>query len=149
MISIGQILVFVILLALLRVVLTHFVRSARRDDSRSTEQAIGENGLNSMLYWVMATVIVASPVVAFVVAAELNIRPRGAGVFSVIGLLVLLSMPITLMVARSWGPRRYESYWQHLEGRSRMSRKRIKVLWLALCVLAFSLGVVDFVRGSA
>lgn len=149
MISIGQILVFVLLLALLRVVLTYFGHSARRDDAQKAEQAIGESGLNSMLYWVMATVIVISPVVAFIVASELNIRPLGAGVFSVIGLLVLLSMPITLMIARSWGPRRYESYWRHLEGRSRMNRKRIVVLWLAMCILAFSLGIADFVRGSA
>lgn len=149
MMSIGQVLVFVLLLVLVRAVLAHRAHSAPKDGARNNEPAIGENGLNATLYWAMATVIVVSPVVGFVVASELNIQPRGPGVFSVIGLLVLLSLPATLMMARSLGPRRYESYWQHLEGRSKMNRKRIVKLWLVLCVLAFSLGIVDLMRGSA
>lgn len=149
MISIGQILVFVLLLALVRAVLTHCVRSDRRDDTQNTKEATSEYGLNSLLYWTMATAIVISPVVGFIVASELKIRPLGTGVFSVVGLLVLLSLPVTLIVARSQGPRRYESYWQHLERRSRMNRTRIVILWFALCVLALGLGIVDFVSGSA
>jgi hypothetical protein len=72
---------------------------------------------------------------------ELDIRPRGFGIYTSMAIGVFVSLPLTLLISRLAGRARYEGYWQHLEERSKVGRRPILLMWAVVGAIALALGI--------
>jgi hypothetical protein len=99
--------------------------------------------LHRLLYWSVVAILVATPAASFILASELEIRPRAFGVFTFMALGIAVSLPLTLLVARLVGQPCYEDYCRSLEERSTMNRRAITTTWVILVVLVQAAGLAS------
>lgn len=96
---------------------------------------------SGILYFVFLAVLVGSPAFSFFLVDKMQLDEASANaatyIFIAIG--VVISLPLTLMIARGLGERHYWAYWRYLEDSSRVSRRTIAMTWVG--VIALTLGV--------
>lgn len=85
-----------------------------------------------LLYWLFSLILISTPAISFILAADLGIYPRGIGVLGFFALGVFSSLSVPMFLARVAGRAHYESFWGYLEMKSGLSRKRLLVFWLSV-----------------
>jgi hypothetical protein len=96
---------------------------------------------NEGLYLLFALILIATPALSFVVVTDLRIRPRGLGILTLFAGGAFLSLCVPLLVARLAGRDRLESFWCHLEARSKFNRKALTVFWLSVTAFVLTIGL--------
>jgi hypothetical protein len=115
----------------------------------SCEQKAEGKDFARPLYGLFLAVLMCAPAASFMLATAMDVPDRDAAVFLLMGVGVLLSLPLTLLIARLIGDDQYGKYWLYLEARSKVGRHAIVVMWLCVALMTLAIGAVMLFDGGS
>lgn len=124
-------------------------RSKMERMSGALDKSTASPAFASVLYSVLMLITATSPVIGFAVGIRLSISPRGAAIYGATGLVLLSSLPMTLLIARTQGTSFVASYWRYLQVRSGATPTAIVLGWLGVSAIAFLVAAIEVVRASS
>lgn len=96
--------------------------------------------LNRILYAVFVILLASSPALSLYITGLTGAEFDGRGFWQFLWVGPTLSLPISLLAARSFGQKAYLGYWSYLQSFPNSSKTRILLAWATVAVATLIIG---------
>jgi hypothetical protein len=101
-----------------------------------------------LLWYLTLALLIASPLLSFVMASSLGLVPRKAYSFVFLSALILASVGIPLLIAKALGSNCADIYGRLITAGSGLRRNTVLALWLSVALGTLAIGLA-MVAGAA
>lgn len=104
--------------------------------------------LNRILYVAFVALLALSPILSLIISDLVGLKSDELNFWPFLWVGPVLSLPLTLLVARAFGPEVYLRYWAYLESFPYNSKAVIMLSWAGIVGFTSVIGIVTIFMGA-
>lgn len=101
-----------------------------------------------MLYAALVSLLASSPVLSLAISDVVGLKFSESGFWAFLWVGPVLSLPLTLLCARAFGPQAYLSYWAYLQSFPNNSKTVIILSWAGVTGFTLVIGIATILTGG-